>query len=90
MPPIDIYNPSKPPFKFASLLFVATARQNESICSALALIATLIRGTFFFFVCESTGRFGRIGSFANTPRIPKIPKIPKAPKTPITSFLYYL
>ena len=45
-PPIDIHNPSTP-FKFASLLFVAMARQNESICSALSLIATLIRGTFY-------------------------------------------
>ena len=38
-----IDNPSKPPFKFTSLLFVATARKNKFICSSLALIATLIR-----------------------------------------------
>ena len=38
-----IYNPSKPPFKFTSLLFVATARKNKFVCSSLALIATLIR-----------------------------------------------
>ena len=37
------YIPSKPPFKFTSLLFVATARKNKFICSSLALIATLIR-----------------------------------------------
>ena len=46
VPPNDIDKPSKPPFKFASLLFVATARQNESICSALASIATLIREAY--------------------------------------------
>ena len=40
-----IDNPTKPPFKFTSLLFVATARKNKFICSSLALIATLIRET---------------------------------------------
>ena len=38
-----IYNPSKPPFKCTSFLFVATARQNKRVCSALVLIATLKR-----------------------------------------------
>ena len=38
-----IYNPSKPPFKCTSFLFVATVRQNKRVCSALTLIATLIR-----------------------------------------------
>ena len=35
--------PSKPPFTFASLLFIATARKNKLLCSSLALTATLIR-----------------------------------------------
>lgn len=39
---IDI--PPKSPFKFATLLFVASARQNKSTYSALALIATLAKG----------------------------------------------
>ena len=38
-----VYNPSKPPFKCASLLFVAAVRQNKHVCSALTLIATLRR-----------------------------------------------
>ena len=38
-----IYNPPKPSFKCTSFLFVATVRQNKRVCSALALIATLIR-----------------------------------------------
>ena len=42
-----IDNPSKPPFKFTSLLFVATARKNKFICSSLALIAMLIREALF-------------------------------------------
>ena len=41
-----IYNPSKPPFKCASLLFVASVRQNKQVCSALTLIATLTKGDF--------------------------------------------
>ena len=36
MPPIDIDIPSKPPFKFASLLFVASARQCKQVRIALA------------------------------------------------------
>ena len=39
-----IYNPSKPPFKCASLLFVAAVRQNIQVCYALTLIATLTKG----------------------------------------------
>ena len=38
-----IYNPSKPPFKYTSFLFVAAAWQNKQVCSALTLIATLRR-----------------------------------------------
>ena len=39
-----IYNPPpNPSFKCASLLFVAAVRQNKHVCSALTLIATLIR-----------------------------------------------
>ena len=36
-----LHIPPKSPFKFATLLFVATARQNKFTCSALTLIATL-------------------------------------------------
>ena len=43
-----IYNPSKPPFKCASLLFVAAVRHNKHVCSALTLIATLIWEAFLF------------------------------------------
>ena len=42
-----IYIPSKPPFKCASLLFVAAVRQNKQVYSALTLIATLIREALF-------------------------------------------
>ena len=38
-----IYNPPKPSFKCTSFLFVASVRHSKRVCSALALIATLIR-----------------------------------------------
>ena len=37
---------SKPPFKIATLLFVATALKNNQACSSLTLIATLTKGGF--------------------------------------------
>ena len=44
----DTYNPSKPPFKCTSSLFVATPRQNKHVCFALVLVATLIREVYIF------------------------------------------